>query len=208
MLQGLSLRLGYDPPYKGGGDQQGNVVTIDFANQGYANAQEFPGLTVGDVSISGDKGTNSNSPKYYTTGNAIRVYGDNTLTVKSSSKAITKVEFTFSSGDGTNSITADTGTWAEPVWTGSSASVTSSIICSASLSIIGIVSIIKYLRKKEWQILTIIAAFSGALSFGYMSIRDQIGGPSFYPIDIALMLIPIWSIAIIYRLLYEIKHNG
>ena len=98
--------------------------------------------------------------------------------------------------------------WHRTLWHRDSGFVISSIICSASLSIIGIVSIIKYLRKKEWQILTIIAAFSGALSFGYMSIRDQIGGPSFYPIDIALMLIPIWSIAIIYRLLYEIKHNG
>lgn len=85
--------------------------------------------------------------------------------------------------------------------------VISSIICSAALSIIGIVSIIKYLRKKEWRILTIIAAFSGALIFGVMSIGDQIRGSSFYPIDVALIIATLWCIVVFYRLLHEIKHK-
>ena len=84
-----------------------------------------------------------------------------------------------------------------------------SMICSAALSIIGIVSIINYLRKKEWRILTIIAAISGALIFGFMSIRTQLrSGPSLYPIDIALIIATLWCIVVIYRLSYEIKHNG
>ena len=84
-----------------------------------------------------------------------------------------------------------------------------SMICSAALSIIGIVSIINYLRKKGWRILTIIAAISGDLIFGFMSIRTQLrSGPSLYPIDIALIIATLWCIVVIYRLSYEIKHNG
>lgn len=83
-----------------------------------------------------------------------------------------------------------------------------SMICSAALSIIGIVAIINYLRKKEWRILTFIAAISGALIFGFMSIRAQLrSGPSFYPIDIALIIATLWCITVIYLLLYEIKHK-
>jgi len=43
-------------------------VTIDWTNQGYTNAQEVTGLTVAPVTVSFDKGTNSNTPKYYTSG--------------------------------------------------------------------------------------------------------------------------------------------
>ena len=87
--------------------------------------------------------------------------------------------------------------------------VISSMICSAALSIIGIVAIINYLRKKEWRILTIIAAFCGALIFGFMSIRTQLrSGPSLYPIDIALIIATLWCIVVIYRLSDEIKHTG
>ena len=108
----------------GGGQQQGNVVTFDLAAQGYANQQEFTGISAGDVTVTVSKGTNNNGPKYYTTGTAVRFYGSNTLTLTSKGKPITKVDFTFSSGEGTNPLTADTGTWAEPTWTGSAAAVT------------------------------------------------------------------------------------
>ena len=108
----------------GGGEQQGNVVTIDFTAKGYANGATVEPFTVGDVSLSVDKGTNSNGPKYYNTGSAVRFYGDNSFTLKSSSKSIIKIELTFGSGDGTNEITADPGTWNSPTWTGSAASVT------------------------------------------------------------------------------------
>ena len=82
-----------------------------------------------------------------------------------------------------------------------------SMICSAALSIVGIVSIINYLRKKEWRILTIIAALCGVLIFGVMSIGDQIRGSSFYPIDVALIIATLWCIVVFYRLLHEIKHK-
>lgn len=108
----------------GGGEQQGNVVTIDFTAKGYANGTAVEPFTVGDVSLSVDKGTNSNGPKYYNTGSAVRFYGDNSFTLKSSSKPIVKIELTFGSGDGTNEITTDPGTWSSPTWTGSATSVT------------------------------------------------------------------------------------
>ena len=112
----------------GGGEQQGNVVTVDFTAQGYENAQDFAGITVGDIVISADKGENTkNGPKFYTSGTSIRLYSGNTMTIKSNGKNIQKVEFTFGSGDGTNEITANAGTWTSPTWTGPASSVVFSI---------------------------------------------------------------------------------
>ena len=109
----------------GGGEQQGNIVTVDFSSQNYENAQDFSSITVGDITISADNGSNSkNGPKYYNTGTAVRLYSGNTMTVKSSGKSIVKIEFTFGSGDGTNEITVDKGTWASPNWSGSESAVT------------------------------------------------------------------------------------
>ena len=113
---------GSDTP-GGGGEQQGNVVTFDLTAQGYENAQDFTGLAAGDISISVDKGDNKNGPKFYTSGNAVRFYGGNSLTVKSSGKNIVKIELSFGSGDPTNEITTDPGTWNSPNWTGSASSV-------------------------------------------------------------------------------------
>ena len=102
----------------------GNVLTIDFTAQGYENAQDFSGISSDTFSISADKGSNSkNNPKYYSTGTAVRFYSGNTFTLTSSGKAITKIVFTFSSGEGDNEITADSGTFATDTWTGSANSV-------------------------------------------------------------------------------------
>ena len=101
-------------------------VYIDFTAQNYENAQEVASLTVGDVAVTLDKGTNNNTPKFYTSGNAVRLYGGNTMTV-SSAKAIEKIVFTFASGEGTNEITANGGTFATDTWTGSANVVTFTI---------------------------------------------------------------------------------
>ena len=101
------------------------TVTFDLTSQGgYENGQEVTTVTSGDVTITFDKGTNSNAPKYYTSGNAVRVYGGGTLTVTSTgSNAIAGVTFTFGSGDGSNAITSDVGTFTSPTWTGSASEV-------------------------------------------------------------------------------------
>ena len=110
-------------PGGGGGTTSNDPVTITFAEQNLANAQEITSLKVGDITITGEKGSNSNAPKYYTSGTAVRFYGGNSFTLTSSKNKITKVEFTFASGEGTNEITADVGTFQSPVWTGSAQAV-------------------------------------------------------------------------------------
>lgn len=89
---------------------------------GIANGVAVEPLTNNIVTLTFDKGSNSNAPKYYTTGEAIRCYGGNTITF-SSSVNITKIELTFASGEGSNAITADCGTYADGVWTGESTDV-------------------------------------------------------------------------------------
>ncbi len=110
-------------PGGGGGTTSNDPVTITFAEQNLDNAQEITSLTVGAITITGDKGSNSNAPKYYTTGTAVRFYGGNSFTLTSSGNKIAKVEFTFASGEGTNEITADVGTFQSTVWTGSAQAV-------------------------------------------------------------------------------------
>lgn len=114
-----------DPDQPGDGEQEGSVVTINLSEG--ENGVAYEGGTVGDVTIAVDKGTNSNGPKFYNTGSAVRFYGSNSFTLTSSGNAIEKVELTFGTGDGTNEITADSGSWESPVWTGSSSSVTFTI---------------------------------------------------------------------------------
>ena len=99
------------------------VETVDFSAQGYENAQAIASYEGTNFTVTFDKGTNSNNaPKYYTTGTAIRCYGGNTLTVASAS-TISQIVLTFASGEGSNEITANPGTFATDTWTGSANSV-------------------------------------------------------------------------------------
>ena len=115
-LMGLFIALGM---YAGD-----KTVSIDFSAQNYKNGDEVQMVMIDDnVSIALDKGTNSNTPKYYTTGEAVRLYGSNTMTITTASGVLKSVELTFDNGGGTNEITADCGEFKEPNWTGSSAAV-------------------------------------------------------------------------------------
>ena len=107
----------------GGGDSQSSSETITMSAQGYSNEEVITSISGTGCSISLDKGSNSNSPKYYTTGSAIRTYGGNTFTI-SSSKKIVRITITFGSGDGSNTITTDVGTYNSGEWTGNANSVT------------------------------------------------------------------------------------
>lgn len=97
-------------------------VVIDFTAQSYANAAEVTTLSVDGVTVTFDKGSNKNTPKFYTSGAAVRAYGGNTFTI-SAEKKIANITFTFGSSDGTNEISADSGTFASPTWSGSANSV-------------------------------------------------------------------------------------
>lgn len=101
------------------------TVAVDFSEQGYENGQALESVTIDGITFTFDKGANANNgPKYYTTGTAVRLYGGNTMTVSAGGKTIVSIELAFSSGEGTNAITTDVPTYAEPLWTGESASVT------------------------------------------------------------------------------------
>lgn len=102
-------------------------VEINFSTKGYANAEEVTEVTQDGITLTFDKGTNSNGPKYYNTGTAVRCYGSNTISVAAAGKTITSVVFTFASGEGTNAITADPGSFETNTWTGSSSNITFTI---------------------------------------------------------------------------------
>ena len=97
--------------------------TIVFSAQGYSNGEEITNVNGIDFTIAFNKGTNSNTPKYYDTGKAIRIYGGGYFIVSSASKTIIKIELTFASGEDNNAITTDVNTYSNGTWTGSATSV-------------------------------------------------------------------------------------
>lgn len=97
--------------------------SVDFAAQGYTNQQAITSYAGTAFSIAFDKGTNSNAPKYYTSGTAIRCYGGNTMTFTATSANITSIVLTFGGSDGTNEISANVGKFEDATWTGDAASV-------------------------------------------------------------------------------------
>ena len=99
-----------------------STVVIDLSKQNFKNQQEIKEVSSDPVSLIFNKGSNKNSPKYFTTGTAVRLYGGNTMTV-SSSKTIVKVELTFATGEGNNTITTDSETYLNGTWTGESNSI-------------------------------------------------------------------------------------
>ena len=96
--------------------------TVVFSQQGYDNGEEVTSYVGTTFSLSFDKGDNTATPKYYDTGTGVRLYRSNNMTV-SSSKTITKIELSFGSGDGTNAITTDVGTYSNGTWNGSATTV-------------------------------------------------------------------------------------
>lgn len=98
---------------------------IDLTQQGYSNQEEVSSVSKNPIKIAFDKGTNSNTPKYFNTGTAVRVYGGGYFTV-SSDKTIVKIVLTFGSDDG-NAITTDCGSYNTNTWIGNSKSVKFSI---------------------------------------------------------------------------------
>lgn len=106
-----------------------NTETVDFSKQGYSNAEELTEVKVNDyITLYFSIGSNdNNSPKYYNTGNAARLYGGNTLNVKGTNAVITSVTFITTDGNKLHSESAASkGTLdvAGQTWTGQTKSVT------------------------------------------------------------------------------------
>ena len=106
------------------------TATIEFSEENYSNPQEIETITIDNyIQAVFDKGSSSNSPKYYDNGKAIRVYGGNTFTISTdTTKNIASIILSFgTSGDGSNEITTDVGTFSTNTWTGSAQSITFTI---------------------------------------------------------------------------------
>ena len=99
------------------------VETITFSEQGYTNQQTITTVTGTGITISFNKGSNSNAPKYYTSGTAIRAYGGNYFTVEANGKKITQIVLGFGTSDGSNAITTDVSTYSNGTWSGEATSV-------------------------------------------------------------------------------------
>lgn len=115
------------------GGVQAAEETIDFTQQGYADATPVTTVKGTNFTATFSKGANLKLvPKYYKKGTAVRMYSDNTLTI-SSSYTITKIEVTFSSTHYQKFILSDnqSGTYTNAkksngtgIWEGSATSVT------------------------------------------------------------------------------------
>ncbi|MBQ9462980.1 MAG: Ig-like domain-containing protein [Bacteroidales bacterium] len=96
--------------------------TIDFSSLGLSNGVAYNDpFDGGHFTIEFIK--SGNNGKYYTTGTAIRSYAGNSFVVKSSSNTISQIVFVYGSGDGTNAITSDVGSFATDTWTGSASEI-------------------------------------------------------------------------------------
>jgi len=106
---------------------------ITFSAQGYENAYALESVQIGNVTLTfgidneGNEKAQSNGAKYYTSGEAIRVYASNTLTFESP-ETITNIDFTFATGYSAlmDNSTASTGSLSADLtyWKGSANSVT------------------------------------------------------------------------------------
>ncbi len=101
------------------------TTTITASSLGFTDQQDLNGqsTTVDDVTLSFAQGSNTqNPPKYFNNGTNLRLYQNNTMTL-SSSKSITSIAFTFTSGYSAK-WTTNNGSTTSGTWTGNANSVT------------------------------------------------------------------------------------
>lgn len=126
-IKAIAIADGYKPSaiaskkYVVGVGVETKTIEIDLSKQSYKNGQAVESLSVEPITIKFDKGTNSNAPKYYTSGNAVRCYGGNSFTI--SGATIQEVKITFGSDDKENEISSDKGNYKDGTWTGSESEV-------------------------------------------------------------------------------------
>ena len=84
-----------------GGEVSGNSLSVTFADFGWENQTAMEVVTLTDgTTLSFDAGGNSNGPKSYTTGNAVRMYPKNSVVINSSKK-IASIKITCDNYNGT-----------------------------------------------------------------------------------------------------------
>ena len=107
----------------GGSTIEGDNEVIDMTAQGFGNGANVTSVSGGECDVTFSQGSGSNPPKYYTSGEAVRCYPNNTFSVSSTGRKIVKIELTFGSGDSNNPITVNAGSYSNGVWTGSANTV-------------------------------------------------------------------------------------
>ena len=92
-----------------GGGTEGDA-SINFSTQGYENAQEITVVTLSDgTKLTFGAGENTNAPKYYNAGTAVRMYPKNTLSV-TAVKKMASITITCSANNAEGQVTASAGT--------------------------------------------------------------------------------------------------
>ncbi len=104
------------------------TFVLTNAKQGYPNRTQVETIRGTDLYLTFAKGSGSTAPTYYTDGDAVRVYGGNTMAVTSSNSdkkvKITKIVITRGEGDnGGKTFSADSGTMTGDTWEGEASSV-------------------------------------------------------------------------------------
>ena len=126
-----NVKVDYTTQLGASGDEDEDISElIDFSKQGYANGIAVSAFDGNYCSIAFNKGSNNNAPAYYTTGDAVRVYGGSYFTI-TSEQIITGVAMTFATGDGTNAISTGTGSFTNNNWTGEANSITFTVAGSS-----------------------------------------------------------------------------
>ena len=111
----------------GGGSSSDGQISWVAADQGYENAQDITSINFGSgFTATFTDGGNTNTPKYYTSGSALRMYGNNTMTI--SGAGITKITFTLTGNENQTQLEANVGNYAlegtTGTWTGEADAVT------------------------------------------------------------------------------------
>lgn len=96
-------------------------VTFDATAQGFENAFALTSYTVAPITFAFGDGGNTNSPKWYNSGSAVRCYPKNTITV--SGKTIVKIEVVTVSGNTALDLFDGTTKLDNFAWEGSSSNV-------------------------------------------------------------------------------------
>lgn len=90
-----------------------NLVTesIDFTKQNYKNGQTISSYNGDNYDVKFNNNSNPNSPKYYSSGTAIRVYNDNSLTISSTNQNIKNIKLVLSEkySDGVSKLILSSG---------------------------------------------------------------------------------------------------
>lgn len=105
-------------------------IRVIFSEKGLSNGADATEVAIDSITkVTFNQGTASNSPKYYNTGEAVRVYpgGNFKVSITDTSKRLVSITLGFGSGDFNNSITTDNPSFTSPVWTGSAQDVTFTI---------------------------------------------------------------------------------